>query len=357
MSTKKHPINIAEQSPYRSRHGRTTEYSLSRSSFSDTASYVPPPPPPPDALTTSPSLSLSSFSTRRSTDKPRSSRHYYSSSLGRPPGQHNVQTTTPVATPAPIASSSFPLASSAKTIPVKEIQKLVTDLKKENFDLKLRLYHTEQQLEKDKDKCRLEEENDRLRMELELQKERMEYLEQVILENHHHQTQSCDASTQTTSSKNDMTTTKSMTHKLRITTPAEPITLTSSSSLSSSSLSPTTSNSNSYFPSDPASFGLTSSSSSLARQNHPSHNKVEIANIVDQFQNVKLHSPRSRQYKQPSPNHDHHGRVSGWLERIIFPPVVPDQLTLSPTSVPSTSSFHSPLEYTTPIDSYSNHHQ
>lgn len=125
MSVTNPSVTLAEQSPYRSRHRRAT-------GFSDTAHCVPPRA---EALTTSPNLSVRSSSTRHSrtlTDRPRSSssssssRHFYASSLGRPPGQYNGQTTTtPLATPTPIASSSFPLASSSnKTIPVKEIQKV-----------------------------------------------------------------------------------------------------------------------------------------------------------------------------------------------------------------------------------------
>ncbi|SAL97488.1 hypothetical protein [Absidia glauca] len=370
MSATNPSVTFTEQSPYRSRHGRTT-------GFSDTANCVPPRP---EALTTSPNLSVRSSSTRHSRtlpDRPRSSsssssssRHFYASSLGRPPGQYSGQTTTtPIATPTPIASSSFPLASSSnKTIPVKEIQKagnqlLVTDLKKENFDLKLQLYHTKQQLEKDRDKCRLEDDNYRLRMELDDRKRQMEELEQAVLQwqDHYQQQQqhSCDASTQT-----NIAVTAPMDQGLRITAPATPVALTSSSTSSVTSLSPTnlSTNSNSYFPSDPASFGLTSSSSNVSSSTRqkPSasptrpRDKMDIANIVNQFQNVRLHSPKTGHHKyHPSlpdddVDDDQHGRVSGWLDRLIFPPA--DHLPLSPVSVPSTSSFHSPLDYTSPVD-------
>lgn len=207
-------------------------------------------------------------------------------------------------------------------------------------------------------------------MELDERKQQMKELEQAVLQwqDHYQQQQqkhSCDASTQTSTAV-----TTSMAQGLRITASEKPVALTSSSTSSVTSLSPTnlSTNSNSYFPSDPASFGLASSSSNVSSSTRqkPSttptnpRDKMDIANIVNQFQNVRLHSPKTGYHKyhkyHPSlPDDDvddgqldQHGRVSGWLDRIIFPPA--DHLPLSPVSVPSTSSFHSPLDYTSPID-------
>ncbi|KAI9010961.1 hypothetical protein CLU79DRAFT_772104 [Phycomyces nitens] len=98
----------------------------------------------------SPESSSSSSSAKISLSHP-SPRRFHSSHLGRPPGTR--QTNTSVKRPPSISHTS-PVH---KTTPMKELEKMMADVKKENFDLKLRIYHLEEIMVKDVDQQLLEE--------------------------------------------------------------------------------------------------------------------------------------------------------------------------------------------------------
>ncbi|KAI8074003.1 hypothetical protein BC940DRAFT_315586 [Gongronella butleri] len=67
-----------------------------------------------------------------------------------------------------------------KTVPMKELEKLLTDLKRENFDLKLRLFHLESAMTKEMDKFWLQSENERLQKEVEMKHGQVEALEDEL---------------------------------------------------------------------------------------------------------------------------------------------------------------------------------
>ncbi|CEP19766.1 hypothetical protein [Parasitella parasitica] len=67
-----------------------------------------------------------------------------------------------------------------KIAPMKEVEKLITDLKKENFDLKLRLYHLEDIMTKDLDLYQLKQQNRKLQTHLEVSSRHMEILQQEL---------------------------------------------------------------------------------------------------------------------------------------------------------------------------------
>ncbi|CAO3599162.1 unnamed protein product [Absidia cylindrospora] len=340
--TIKHPTQMQQV-----KHSTLLNQSQSITSGSDDDVYVPPPPPESTVSTSSallsPSLSLSSSSTlhyKASTmadphsrsSSSNNSRHFYSSGLGRPPGSQAKRKTTPTPTP----SSSFPMTSSpSKTIPMKELQKIIADLKKENFDLKLRLYHLEQQAEKDMDKYWLMDENQRLQLELDDRTMQMEKLEQTMTLMQQQQQQqktpsssssssssssvSCDASTQVT-----FPPTSNRSNHQTIDT--------SSSSASRSHVAQTSPFSAPVlptFPADPASFGLPTSSALSASA--VAHNKnIDVATMVDRFQHVQLASPKVNRRSSTSADD---GRVTGWLDKIP----IPSFMSSPPATTPSPS--------------------
>ncbi|KAI8082825.1 uncharacterized protein BX664DRAFT_361120 [Halteromyces radiatus] len=274
---------------------------------------------------------------------PSSSRHFYSSNLGRPPGQQQQQqhgkqvrksisaTTGPNQTSSsimPTASSSYPMTSMTnKTVPMKELQKIIADLKKENFDLKLRLYHLEQLLEKDLEKSWLTEENKRLQMELDERTTQVNTLEQALetFVNNEQKTTLCDASTQT------------------ITIGLASLIPSSTSSKSAPLSAPATFNNNNnqchFFPSDPESFGLTSSipppSQTTKGISHPPNTK-DWAIMVDRFQNVKIVSPKPPKSKYGTT--EQNDRISGWIDRIPFPSFLSNDPLSNNTSSSSSSN-------------------
>ncbi|KAI8980444.1 hypothetical protein BDB01DRAFT_228899 [Pilobolus umbonatus] len=115
--------------------------------------------------------SVTSSTTHNNRSFPTSgSRRFHASHLGKPP-VISTATATPVLK-VPVKTEHNHMKSS----PLKEVEKTITDLKKENFDLKLRLYHFENNMVKDVEICRLNEENSRLKMELESRNRHMERL-------------------------------------------------------------------------------------------------------------------------------------------------------------------------------------
>ncbi|KAI8642992.1 hypothetical protein BD408DRAFT_415673 [Parasitella parasitica] len=63
---------------------------------------------------------------------------------------------------------------------MKEVEKLIADLKKENFDLKLRLFHLEDIMTKDLDLYQLKQQNRKLQTHLEVSSKHMESLQQEL---------------------------------------------------------------------------------------------------------------------------------------------------------------------------------
>ncbi|KAI8147556.1 hypothetical protein BJV82DRAFT_664789 [Fennellomyces sp. T-0311] len=84
-------------------------------------------------------------------------RFFRPTSLGRPPGGLSNPPTLSGYSPTrqPVSNNNN------KTAPFKELEKMIADLKKENFDLKLRLFHMN----------RLEQENEQLTLALEEQRQ------------------------------------------------------------------------------------------------------------------------------------------------------------------------------------------
>ncbi|ORZ01428.1 hypothetical protein BCR43DRAFT_561670 [Syncephalastrum racemosum] len=292
------------------------------------------------------SLASSSSVITRSclTEPPRSSRRsIYRSSLGKPPGtpsQRRNQTilppTPPPSTPSTsihppsssstasvsvsvsVSSSSDDTAAASshhisqktiKTAPMKELENALASLKKENFDLKMRLYHLEEAAGKH---AKLEEQNQRLMVELRERELQLEALE-LYFEKQRGQ----DASTQTT---------------LVIDT-------------SPQSHSPATASYHTAFAASPEAFGLTScytrhstplhcTSPAGNKGNNQLHTETDVDHVVNAFQSVKIVSPALTRYRQrrsslsstssdvsaddtSSESSGHHQGVRGWLSQIL----------------------------------------
>ncbi|CAO3637516.1 unnamed protein product [Cunninghamella blakesleeana] len=178
--------------------------------------------------------------------------------------------------PIPTTSTSSPLLSSSNRVaPLKELQKMITDLKKENFDLKLQIYHMENTLKKEDDeKIKLMNENKILNSNLEQclhQKRELELaLDQDIyflqrkeddhVYNSYHPKTYYDVSTQTINDQVPSSSSSLLYHQHHH-----------------------------LFPTDPASFGLLSSRTNT---NPSSIETKSFDTIVDQFSNVKLTLPK-----------------------------------------------------------------
>ncbi|CAO3648732.1 unnamed protein product [Cunninghamella echinulata] len=261
----------------------------------------------PRSSVTSPALTIDATHSPKTQSHRANSRHFHSNPFGLPPGQttattanHNNNTNNSINNNSikrrsdshsiiPTTSISSPLltSSSNRTAPLKELQKMITDLKKENFDLKLQLFHLEDSLKKeDIEKCRLLTENKRLNSDLEEclnQKRRLELaldhdIEFLLKNEKHYEKEGhinydkmyYDASTQTIEKEEKDY---------------------------DSSSSPLYNNSKHHhlFPTDPASFGLMST-----RYLHTTQPAIEpFDTIVDQFSSVKLAMP-----KKPSLNYN-----------------------------------------------------
>ncbi|ORZ18123.1 hypothetical protein BCR42DRAFT_450640 [Absidia repens] len=379
-STFKHPTQIQQ-----AKHSMILNRSQSITIGSDDDVYVSPPPlPPPESTVStssallSPSMSLSSSSTlhyKASTmadphsrsSSSNNSRHFYSSGLGRPPGCQAKRKTTPTPTP----SSSFPMISSpSKTIPMKELQKIIADLKKENFDLKLRLYHLEQQAEKDMDKYWLMDENQRLQLELDDRTMQMEKLEQTIsLMQQQKQQEKTSPSSSSSSSSSPCDASTQVTFpppppSNRSNHQASTIDTSSESRSHVAQISPFSAPVLPTFPADPASFGLPTSSAlstsavasaTTSRTTASSRTKnIDVAAMVDRFQHVQLASPKVNRRSSSSAavataaaavtashkppvvvDEQDHGRVTGWLDKIP----IPSFMSSPPASTPSSSSY------------------
>ncbi|OAD07479.1 hypothetical protein MUCCIDRAFT_104412 [Mucor lusitanicus CBS 277.49] len=112
-------------------------------------------------------------------------KRFHSSHLGKPPGLNQQMSRS-----ASHSSNSYsneinkppppPPHTKTKIAPMKEVEKLITDLKKENFDLKLRLYHLEDIMTKDLDLYQLKQQNRKLRMNLEDSSKHMEILQHEL---------------------------------------------------------------------------------------------------------------------------------------------------------------------------------
>ncbi|RCI03502.1 hypothetical protein CU098_012691 [Rhizopus stolonifer] len=90
---------------------------------------------------------------------------YFSYNLGKPPGSEKAKKTKRL---PKVTSDIVPVGHCIQKIaPMKELEKMMTDLKKENFDLKLRLYHSETILSRDYNVYQLSQENSKLRTSLE----------------------------------------------------------------------------------------------------------------------------------------------------------------------------------------------
>ncbi|KAI8373604.1 hypothetical protein EDC96DRAFT_498922 [Choanephora cucurbitarum] len=98
-------------------------------------------------------------------------KRFHTAQLGKPPG---VQPTSPMI-PYPAINTPHP---PIKIAPMKEVEKMMADLKKENFDLKLRLYHLENLL--NKDSTDLRDQNHKLRTQLEQKTRRIQTMEREI---------------------------------------------------------------------------------------------------------------------------------------------------------------------------------
>ncbi|EPB88591.1 hypothetical protein HMPREF1544_04584 [Mucor circinelloides 1006PhL] len=113
-------------------------------------------------------------------------KRFHSSHLGKPPGlsqqlsrsasnsSNSTSYSNEINKPPP------PPPTKTKIAPMKEVEKLITDLKKENFDLKLRLYHLEDIMTKDLDLYQLNQQNRKLRMNLEDSSKHMEILQHEL---------------------------------------------------------------------------------------------------------------------------------------------------------------------------------
>ncbi|KAI8329105.1 hypothetical protein BD560DRAFT_66177, partial [Blakeslea trispora] len=112
-------------------------------------------------------------------------KRFHTAQLGKPPGAQ------PLPKPAPMVSHRSTSTSAAitathltshytppKIAPMKEVEKMITDLKKENFDLKLRLYHLENLVSKDINGIGLRDQNHKLRTQLEHRNRRIQTMEQ-----------------------------------------------------------------------------------------------------------------------------------------------------------------------------------
>ncbi|KAK4513794.1 uncharacterized protein ATC70_005800 [Mucor velutinosus] len=114
-----------------------------------------------------------------------STKRFHSSHLGKPPGL-NQQWSRSASNSSNSTSYSNeinkppPPPTKTKIAPMKEVEKLITDLKKENFDLKLRLYHLEDIMTKDLDLYQLKQQNRKLRMNLEDSSKHMEILQHEL---------------------------------------------------------------------------------------------------------------------------------------------------------------------------------
>ncbi|KAI7863485.1 hypothetical protein BDF14DRAFT_1843623 [Spinellus fusiger] len=97
---------------------------------------------------------------------------FHSTSFGKPPSStHSLSHGR---------TYKIPLHNTTEKIaPIKEWQKMMADLKKENFDLKLRLYHMKEMLSEDAD-LHLLEENHCLRLDIRHALDRIEALEQTL---------------------------------------------------------------------------------------------------------------------------------------------------------------------------------
>ncbi|KAI9280509.1 hypothetical protein BY458DRAFT_584402 [Sporodiniella umbellata] len=107
------------------------------------------------------------------------SRHYehFSYNFGKPPGSEKLKKAKRLSK----GSSVMPVGYCIQKIaPMKELEKMMADLKKENFDLKLRLYHSETILAKDYTTYQLSRENSKLRTSLEGVIKRMKELKREL---------------------------------------------------------------------------------------------------------------------------------------------------------------------------------
>ncbi|GAN05224.1 hypothetical protein MAM1_0085c04693 [Mucor ambiguus] len=113
-------------------------------------------------------------------------KRFHPSHLGKPPGL-NQQLSRSASNSSNSTSCSNEINKppslpppKTKIAPMKEVEKLITDLKKENFDLKLRLYHLEDMMSKDLDLYQLKQQNRKLRMNLEDSSKHMEILQHEL---------------------------------------------------------------------------------------------------------------------------------------------------------------------------------
>ncbi|KAG2190243.1 hypothetical protein INT46_006210 [Mucor plumbeus] len=108
-------------------------------------------------------------------------KRFHSSQLGKPPGL-SQQSSRPVNSSVSYNNEiNKPLPpTKTKIAPMKEVEKLIADLKKENFDLKLRLYHLEDIMTKDLDFYQLKQQNHKLRMNLEDSSKHMKILQHEL---------------------------------------------------------------------------------------------------------------------------------------------------------------------------------
>ncbi|KAI8078271.1 uncharacterized protein B0P05DRAFT_543153 [Gilbertella persicaria] len=98
-------------------------------------------------------------------------KRFHTAHLGKPPGLPTPKSThvqKPVQPPP------------TKIAPMKEVEKMIADLKKENFDLKLRLYHLENLIAQNTDIYELKHQNHKIRANLEHKNKRIDELEQEL---------------------------------------------------------------------------------------------------------------------------------------------------------------------------------
>ncbi|ORX62558.1 hypothetical protein DM01DRAFT_1330688 [Hesseltinella vesiculosa] len=264
------------------------------------------------AVSPSPSSSstCSTSSFRHSASTVDSSRHTSLSrrqSLGKPPGIHSPSTTSsqsqqkPKPSPStlmlPHVSPSYSSTtnnSQHKTAPMKELEKLLTDLKKENFDLKLRLFHLESTMATEIDKYWLQSENERLQADLQLKVAETERLEDSLL--------GLGSRLAEEMEKNKAKLSRDATTQTDDTGPCAPLSATThqpsqwstQETNTGSCLYPT----DTVFPSNAAAFGLLS----RPRRASLSHSSsMEMDSVADQFQ---------QQVHIVTPNY----RVQRWLK-------------------------------------------
>ncbi|KAI8379341.1 uncharacterized protein BYT42DRAFT_613660 [Radiomyces spectabilis] len=264
---------------------------------SDAHHTVEPPLSPLLSPSSSPITSASSIRKTRSciTDLSLSlsnhSRRFYASNLGRPPGlcnspRNNKTNRYSMPQPQPQQTASTP--THQKTAPMKELQKacvMITDLKKENFDLKLQLYHLEGLVEENLDKYQLEEENRKLWNELRERNEQVESLELALAS--------------LLAKKEEQKSVGTQTICVDVSLNSPPVSIKSY---------------HTAFPVSPEAFGLSQRGVVVQR----GEADMSIDHMVTAFQSVRIQSPAPVP-REEDLQHRNHGRVRGWLSQIEQP--------------------------------------